>query len=273
VKARDAAASVRARLAAAGVADAYFEAEYLVRSAAGIARSAFYVNPELDAAATAALEGSVARRELREPAPYITGTRHFWDMEFAVGPGVLVPRPETELLVEVAVEECQPLALPLVVDVGTGSGCIAIATARAVGGATVVATDVSDRALAFARANRDRHRAPVCLLKSDLAAAVRRADVVLANLPYIASGEIDALEPEVSRWEPRVALDGGGDGFNLIRRLVADCGTRLRPRLLALEVGYGMAASAVSIAEAHGASTAIVRDFAGIERIVCCRWP
>jgi release factor glutamine methyltransferase len=97
--------------------------------------------------------------------------------------------------------------------------------------------------------------------------------VVLANLPYIATEEIDALEPEVSRWEPRVALDGGGDGFDLIRRLVADCALRLRPRLLALEVGYGMAGVAAAIGASHGAVTSVVKDLAGIDRIVCCRWP
>jgi release factor glutamine methyltransferase len=97
-------------------------------------------------------------------------------------------------------------------------------------------------------------------------------DIVLANLPYIPTGEIDALEPEVSRWEPRLALDGGEDGFALIRRLIADCDQRLHPRLLALEVGFGQAPHVASELAARGRDVEIVRDLAGIERVVCARW-
>jgi release factor glutamine methyltransferase len=113
----------------------------------------------------------------------------------------------------------------------------------------------------------------VSLVLGDLASGVGRADIVVANLPYIPAFEIDLLEPEVSKWEPRVALDGGEDGYALIRRLIDDCALRLRPRLLALEVGYGMAATTAEIAGAAGATTATLKDFADIDRIVCCRWP
>lgn len=272
MKARDAAAAVRDRLAAAGIADAAFEAEYLVRAAAGLPRPAFFANPELPDAAIAAIAASVARRQAREPAPYITGHREFWGLDFAVGPGVLVPRPETELLVEIAVAETRDLERAVVADIGTGSGCIAVAVATEVPGVMVVASDISPEALAVARHNARRHRARVSFLRGDLAAPIGRADVVVANLPYIATDEIDALEPEVSRWEPRIALDGGGDGFDLIRRLVADCAQRLRPRLLALEVGYGMASTASAIATGQGAAVEVTNDLAGIERVVCCRW-
>jgi release factor glutamine methyltransferase len=273
MRAREAAARARERLAAAGVDDAAFEAEYLVRDAAGISRAQFYADPELPASCAPAIESAIARRLGREPAPYITGHREFRGLDLAVGPGVLVPRPETELLVDLALAEADALADPLIVDVGTGTGCVAIAIARELrGSGRTVAVDVSAAALAYARLNASRHGARVDFVHGDLASALRKADIVVANLPYIASGDIDLLEPEVSRWEPRVALDGGPDGFRLIRRLVADCGQRLRPRLLALEVGYGMAATAVEIGKAHGAVTDVVKDLAGVDRMVCCRW-
>jgi release factor glutamine methyltransferase len=273
VRARDAALRARERLAAAGLDDAAFEAEYLVRDAAGLTRAAFFEGATLPAAAMASVEAAIARREQREPAPYITGRREFRGLDLAVGPGVLVPRPETELLVDLAVHEAMESAGPLVVDVGTGTGCVAVAVAIELEGwGRVVAIDVSEAALGYARLNARRHGAPVRFVLGDLATPLRVADIIVANLPYIASEDIDALEPEVSRWEPRVALDGGPDGLRLIRRLVADCGQRLRPRLLALEVGYGMAETTAAIARGHGATTSVVRDFAGIDRVVCCRW-
>ncbi len=272
MKARDAAASVRERLAAAGIEDAAFEAEYLVRSAAGVTRPEFFTNPDLSAAASEAVERAATRREQREPSPYITGYREFWGLRFAVGPGVLVPRPETELLVRIAIEATAGLERPAIADIGTGSGCIAVATALELPGAVVVATDVSAAALGFARANAREHSARVGFSRSHLATSLGHADVVLANLPYIATDEIDALEPEVSRWEPRVALDGGGDGFDLIRKLVEDCASRLHPRLLALEVGYGMGLAAADVGRRAGAATTLVKDFAGTDRVVCCEW-
>jgi release factor glutamine methyltransferase len=274
VKARAVAADVRKRLAAAGVEDAGFEAEYLVRNAAGLTRAEFFADPELAATAPLAIEEAAIRREAREPAPYITGTLDFRGLDISVGPGVLVPRPETEMLVDIACVEARGLASrPTIVDVGTGSGCIAVATAAELRErATVVAIDISGEALRYARLNAERHGAPVRFLRGDLAAAIGRADVILANLPYIPAPEIDLLEPEVSKWEPRVALDGGADGYALIRRLVADCGARLRPRLLALEVGYGMAATTAAIAREARARTNIVKDFGDIDRVVCCRW-
>lgn len=273
MRARVLAAEGRERLAAAGIESPAFEAEYLVRTAAGIDRAAFFLDPELQPPDVCAARAAIARRCRREPAAYVTGEREFWGLSFAVGPGVLVPRPETELLVELALAEARSAGgRSVIVDVGTGSGCVAVATARELPGARVVAVDLSPDALAFATINAARHAPGVCLVRGDLARGVGTASIVLANLPYIATDEIDALEPEVSRWEPRVALDGGGDGFDLLRRLVADCAVRLRPQLLALEVGYGMAATARGIVEEHGAVSSVHRDLAGVERVVCARW-
>ena len=269
MNARQLAAEVAGQLRAASVPEAEFEAEYLVRNASGMTRAQFFAGHEANAADVA---GSIARRVAREPAAYITGEREFYGLPFKVGPGVLVPRPETEMLVELAISEAAQG--DVIVDVGTGSGAVAIATALALtpGRAIVVGIEVSAQALSIARANETALGAELTLIRGDLATPIGSADIILANLPYIPSGEIDALEPEVSRWEPRVALDGGADGFALIRRLVADCAERLRPRVLALEVGFGQADSVAEICRGHGASVSIRKDFGGIDRVVVARW-
>ena len=253
--------------------DARFEAEYLVRTVGRISRAQYFACAALDPRLEPEIDAAIARRSAREPAAYVTGEREFYGLAFAVGPAVLVPRPETELLVEIALAEPSGRDSRVVVDVGTGSGAIAVAVALAPGGAShVVATEISADALVFARLNARRHSSPVRFLRCNLLDAVARADIVLANLPYIPSGEIDALEPEVSRWEPRVALDGGVDGFTVIRQLVADCAHRVRPRLLALEVGFGQAGAVQELCDDAGARTNLVKDLAGIDRIVCARW-
>lgn len=267
----EAARDARERLAAAGVPDAAFEAELLVRTAAGLTRAQFFAGRPFPDDARGELEALLTRRLQREPAAHLIGVREFYELAFEVGRDVLVPRPETELLVELALAEAR--SGEVIIDVGTGSGAIAVATARHLAGrAMVTATDVSPAALAYARRNARRNGANVAFARADLLAPFARADIVLANLPYIPAGEIDQLEPEVSRWEPRVALDGGADGFALIRRLVADCGERLRPRLLALEVGYGQAAEVARIVAAAGFAVELVPDLAGIDRLVVGRW-
>jgi len=272
VNARAAAQSAVPKLAAAGIEDAGFEAELLARTAAGISRAAYFAGAPLAPVDRERFEDWVGRRTAREPAPYITGEREFYGRPFAVGPGVLVPRPETELLVELALAELDREPGLVVLEVGTGSGAVAVSIAAERPSATIIATEVSPAAAAFATANAARHAPGVQVVLADLAAPLGRAEIVLANLPYIPTWEIDALEPEVSKWEPRVALDGGDDGFALIRRLIDDCAGRLRPRLLALEVGFGQAATVEGILRAAGAEPWAVKDFAGIDRIVCARW-
>lgn len=261
-------------LAAAGIEDSRFEAEYLARIAGELTRAQYFAGAQLDEGGRERFAGFLERRLQREPAAYLAEAREFRGREFKVGPGVLVPRPETEMLVDIGLDAVRGGAA-LVLEAGTGSGAVAVALAAELpaGSATrVVATDISARAILIARENAHRHGAAVDFLLADLAGPVGHADVVLANLPYIPSDEIDALEPEVSRWEPRTALDGGDDGFALIRRLIEDCATRLRPRILALEVGFGQAESVAGIARAAGAATSLQRDFGGIDRIVVARW-
>lgn len=272
MNAREAAAELAPRLATAGVADAGFEAEYLVRIAAGISRTEYFRGHQMCGDARARLEAVAARRLGREPAAYIHGEREFHGLMFEVSPDVLLPRPETEMLVEIALKECALLSAPVVVDVGTGSGAIAVAVGRHLTRARMIGVDVSMPALAVARRNAERHAAAVRFVRGDLLAALRRADVVLANLPYIPSAEIAGLEPEVRDWEPRLALDGGADGRELIRRLIDDCAARIRPRLLALEVGVGQAEAVAEHCQCRGAQTEVLLDLAGIERVVCARW-
>jgi release factor glutamine methyltransferase len=261
-----------AELAAAGVEEAAFEAEYLVRSTGGISRAAFFAGALWPPGASGAFAAALARRLSREPAAYIVGAREFFGREFKVDRSVLIPRPETELLVELAVAEIAPGSAPVVVDVGTGSGCVGISVALERPSARVTGVDVSAAACAVAAGNAQRLGARMSAIRGDLLTAVRRADVVLANLPYIPAQEIPGLEPEVRDWEPRLALDGGADGLDLIRRVIADCGARLRPRLLALEVAAGQAREVAVLAEGAGATASIHADLAGIERVVTARW-
>lgn len=275
MRARALAREIERRLAAEGVDEAAFEAEYLVRTATAMSRASFFTDPEVSATLAATVRELAARRATREPAAYIAGEREFYGLTFGVSRQVLVPRPETELLVDLGLSEARALQAPLIVDVGTGSGAVAVAIAANLppaARARVVATEISRGAIAVARANRDRHGVRVEFVLGDLAGCLDHADVVLANLPYIPTWEIDELEPEVSAWEPRVALDGGTDGFALIRRLVADCAARLRPRLLAVEVGFGMAAGAAAIVGAAGATAEVLKDLGGIDRVVVARW-
>ena len=273
MSARTAAREAADRLRAAGIDESRFEGELLVREAARLSRAAFHLDPVMSPESSRLVDTWVDRRESsREPLAYITGHREFYGREFAVGPGVLIPRPETELLVGLALAELSGAPEAVVVDVGTGSGAVAVSIGAEAPAATVVATEVSPAALTVARVNASQHAPSTRFVLGDLLAGLRRADVVLANLPYIPTWEIDALEPEVSRWEPRIALDGGADGMALIRRLVDDCNARLRPRLLALEVGFGQAAPLCAELLGHGLQPTMVKDLSGIDRVVCLRW-
>jgi release factor glutamine methyltransferase len=272
VNARTAARAAVPKLAAAGIEDAAFEAELLARTVAGVSRAAFFAGADFPPDANGVFDSWLERRMQREPAPYITGEREFFGRSFAVGHGVLVPRPETELLVELGLRELDSDPGAVVVEVGTGSGAVAVSLSAERPAGCVLATEISPDAADFARLNARRHAPHVALLLCDLASAVKHADVVLANLPYIPTWEIEALEPEVSKWEPRVALDGGNDGFTLIRRLIDDCAGRLRPRLLALEVGFGQATAVAELLHQAGTNAWFVKDLAGIDRVVCARW-
>jgi release factor glutamine methyltransferase len=271
-------------LRAAGVEDARLDAEVLLAEAIGWDRARLAASPNLEMPPAAARSfGEMVRRRLRrEPVAYIVGRKGFREIELAVDPRVLVPRPETELLVELALED-----LPRrVLDVGTGSGAIALAVASERPECEVVATDTSAAALEVARANAERLGLTerVELIEGTLPAA-GEFDLVLANLPYVSERDWPALGPEVTEWEPREALLAGPDGLDAIRAFLSLLPHRLRlyPRIarikakspmgcLALEVGDGQAVAVGELVREAGFSAVEVRkDLAGIERVVVGR--
>jgi release factor glutamine methyltransferase len=275
--------SAASRLAAAGIATARADAEWLLAGLLGRGRAGLLVvlDEGLPAPLAARFETAVARRARREPLQQVLGWEEFRGLRLAVTPDVLVPRPETELLVDWALALLPPgpaAVRPLVMDVGTGSGCIACAIAHERPDAAVVAVDRSAAALAVARANVARHglAGRVRLVAGDLLGAVGRGriDLIVANLPYLPGPSIAGLEPEVSRHEPRLALDGGPDGLDALRRLVPASAAVLRPGGgLALETsGPAQAAAVAGLAAAAGFVEVAVRaDLAGVGRFVAGR--
>jgi release factor glutamine methyltransferase len=263
-------------LAAAGVDTPRLDAELMLAAAAGTGRERLIASPEapLDPAAGRRFGAMVRRRLSREPVAYILGSRWFRGLELGVDRRVLIPRPETELLVEVALE-LQPRR---VLEVGTGSGAVALALADELHGPEVVATDTSPAALAVARANAHRLGLSdrVRFAEGSLPAAMR-FDLLLANLPYVAESDWEGLPPEVREWEPREALHGGPDGLDAIRNLLAGAASTVRrgepvAEAIALEVGAGQApAVARLLAGAGWPATETRTDLAGIERAVLGR--
>ena len=251
--------------------------EILARAAGRPRLDPALLETRLSPGALRRLEGLLARRLAREPLQYVLGRAWFWGRAFAVGPGVLIPRPETEVLVEVCLQEVGGTGR--VLDVGTGSGCIAVTLALERPGCRVLAVDRDVRALAAARENVRRHgvASRVALACMDLVAGVRpgiAADLVVANLPYVPSSALPGLQPEVRDFEPASALDGGGDGLALIRRLVPAAVRCLAAGgLLALEIGadQGPAVEAL-LARTPGLSRVeIRRDLAGRRRVALAR--
>ena len=217
------------------------------------------------------------RRSRREPVAYILGRWGFRGLDLAVDRRVLIPRPETEELVDVCLELLAAVPAPSVLDVGTGSGAIALAIARELPAARVTATDISPGALDLARANGADLGLEVEWLESDLLAAVagRQFDLIVSNPPYIPAAELDTLEPEVRLWEPRVATTPGQGGLELLLVLVRSARAALTPGgLLALECGAGQSGAVADALAAEAYTDIGVReDFAGIERFVTGRQP
>lgn len=254
-----------------GIPDPRREALWLLARAWGVEEIVLRVHPEREVPAEveARYNDWLRRRAAGEPAHHLIGSCEFWGRDFAVSPAVLVPRPETELLVQVALD------LPLsptarVLDVGTGSGCIAITMAAERPKWRVSAVDRSASALEIARANARRHGVEVANHLGDLTASVAPPwDLVTANLPYIPTDELARLPDEVG-YDPASALDGGPDGLDLIRRLVTDLPRILRPCGGAvLELGEDQADAVAEIAAEAGLGVARrIKDPGGCERVV-----
>jgi release factor glutamine methyltransferase len=219
-------------------------------------------------------EALVSRRTRREPLAYIRGTQEFYGLEFRVGPDVLVPRPETELLVELAIQHLGRFSNPCLIDVGTGSGCIAIAAARHSLHARVIAVERSPKAIETARANAERHGVAerVSFVECDFreASLPDGIEMIVSNPPYIPSEELERLPPEVRNFEPRLALDGGGDGLEFHRAIARLAVSRLRTGgMLAVEVGAGQSHQVMDIFEdASLKEICSEHDLQGIERVV-----
>ena len=272
-----------AALQDAGIEGGRVDAEWLLAEALGIARGRLGLQAQrsLEPPAAARYVQALRRRIAREPLQHIVGTQAFRHVTLKISGDALVPRPETEVLAGWALELLPPpLRLPLAIDVGTGSGCIACALASERPDLTVVALDASPRAVALARDNvaalglAERVTVEVSDLFSALGAV--RADLIVSNPPYLPTSLIPTLAPEVSHHDPRLALDGGPDGLDLIRRLVEAAPRWLAPAgRLVLETGGGEQARAVvALMSAHGFVRVETRpDLAGVERFVAGGMP
>ena len=267
-------ASARRTLAAAGIedADAALDADVLARHVLGWDRAALLVHggdpapPEF----VERYEALITRRAGREPVAYITGVREFWERDFEVTPDVLIPRPESELIVETVLGLVDRSRAVRILDVGTGSGCLAVSLAAELPRARVVATDVSTAALRVARRNAERHGVAgrIAWLRGDLLDPVAGPlDIVVSNPPYVVSRE--TLAPEVGRHEPAGALYAGADGLAALRRLIPAAGPVLAPDgVFVVEFGFGQADAVRSLAESAGwASVELRSDLQGILRV------
>lgn len=264
---------------------ARLDAEVLLGSVLGVDRTGVFsrFTQPLSSAQSQEFWRLLQRRAKREPLQYITGVREFWSLEFQVTPDVLIPRPETEILVETVLQLLSPvssLQSPIssrVLDIGTGSGCIAITLAKELLEAELWAVDISPAALLIARENAQRHGVVerIHFLQGDLFAPLNNAtppfDVIVSNPPYIARSALSSLQPEVRMWEPHVALDGGSDGLDFYRRVVKEGQSHLRSGgRLVLELGAGQCPDVQRLIQTQSNLTieTCVQDYAGHERVI-----
>ena len=257
------------------------DAELLLLHTLRIPRTTLIAHPgnELNASQRTAYENSIARRLRHEPVQYITGQQEFYGLTLKVTPAVLIPRPETEHLVE-AVLKLLPADQPLrIADIGTGSGAIAIALAIHLPQATITALDVSAEALAIATANAREHKVAdrINFLQSDLLSALDRGaeafDAIVSNPPYVAETDRDTLHPQVRDHEPATALFAGETGLDIYRRLIPQAHTALKPNgLLALEIGHDQQNAVAALLQTwHNLS--FVNDLQRIPRVALAQRP
>ena len=277
--------SITQTLRGAKVADASVEAELLLGHVLGVSRTGLYTEPErpLTSAETERLRHLVRRRLDREPAAYILGHCEFYGINFYVDSHTFIPRPETELLVEKAVELARRIShrgeQTIIADIGTGCGAIAISLALALPGAKIYGTDISPSALQVAEVNCRRHGVDgrVELLQGNLLEPLPRAvDMIVANLPYVRDCEFRDLSPEIREHEPKIALAGGRDGLDKIREMLEQMrgkGGTLGaegPTCFLLEIGQGQGEMVASLVGNYfqEASVELISDLGGVERVV-----
>lgn len=259
-------------LAGKGIENARREAEWMLCAATGLDRVGLYLGFEkpLNEIELAAYRAMVARRAKREPLQYILGSQEFHGLDFEVTADVLIPRHDTEtLVIEALARQADARS---VLDIGTGSGCIAVALAKELPAAAVTAVDISPAALAVARRNAEKHEARIEFLCGSLLQPVagRHFDLIVSNPPYISPADIQRLEPEVRDFEPLNALDGGPDGLDIYRLLIPQALLQLNQAgWLLVEVGIGQAGAVAEIFRSNGYGEPIKAvDPGGIERVV-----
>ncbi|HXM88091.1 MAG TPA: peptide chain release factor N(5)-glutamine methyltransferase [Candidatus Acidoferrum sp.] len=270
------------KLATAGVESSRLDAELLLAAAAGVTREAAITGSiDLSSEILKKFDALIARREKREPVAYILGHKEFYSLEFEVTPAVLIPRPETEFVVGAALERIAGKDNARVLDIGTGSGAIAIAIAVNAPGARITTVDISADALAVASRNVQRHRVEdrVTLRRGDCfhildgGAALGTFDAIVSNPPYLDDAEIAALEPDVHRFEPHIALNGGAGGLDVIQRIAIDARAHLETDgELIMEMGAGHAGDVVRLIVRAGLKVVdVINDFAGQIRVARAR--
>lgn len=254
--------AIATRLAAAGIDDAAREARLLAREASG---------PEQ-------FEAFVRRREAREPFAYIVGRREFWSLDFEVTPAVLIPRPDSETLVEAALREFAHAPPSRIIDLGTGSGCLLVALLTEWQSASGLAVDISPQAIDVARRNAERNATAerITFSCSDFGTPRdERFDLVVSNPPYITDSVIESLDPDVRLFEPGLALSGGKDGLDAYRRIADILSDLLTPQgRTLLEIGFDQAETVSRILENQGLRVIrIVKDLGGHDRVVVASPP
>jgi release factor glutamine methyltransferase len=266
-----------------GIEDANREAEIIITYCLGIDRTVLYRdNPEISKEALERIDELLRRRAKREPLQYILGYVDFYGLKIKVGKGVLIPRPETEILAEIAIETVKREALSVmrILDLCTGSGCLAITLAKEFPAAKVYGTDISNVAIQYAEENARANRiANVTFLEGSLFEPIKRLpavdcplfafDLIVSNPPYIKRDDIKNLQLEIKDWEPVEALDGGEDGFDYYRNIIPEVkGYLKREGFLIFEIGAGQSEVVRKIAKDAGfGNISLIKDYAGIERI------
>ncbi len=241
-----------------------------------------HIQDEIDDQSVRQYERIIDRRAVREPLQYITGRQEFWGLPFKVTPDVLIPRPETEFVVEAALKAVSMALTPVIIDLCTGSGCIAVSLATELLNAQVFATDRSEQALAIARENARMNQAAerIRFLAGDLFAPVgeldlhEKVDVIAANPPYIPAGDLAGLQPEVRDFEPEMALIAGPEGTETGTAIILQAPAFLKKGgTLIMEMGMGQTAALSAIVKKTGKyrTLEIVKDLAGIERVLVAR--
>jgi release factor glutamine methyltransferase len=273
------------RLSVHGISNARLDAEVLLSHAFMRDRAWLIIhrNESLDEAHRTRFEDAINRRARREPLQYITGEQEFWGLDFSVTPDVLIPRPETELVVEAALKIIQTAGRQVtIVDLCVGSGCIAVSLAKETNAARIFATDKSNRALAVARENARKHDVSdhIRFLEGDLFGPLAEldlhgmVDIIVSNPPYVRSGELPALQPEVRDFEPELALIAGPEGTEIQQRIISTAPEFLQKYgALIMEMGQGQSHALMTMVNDAGRydMPEIIKDLAGIERVIVAR--